>query len=333
MIINLPTYEDFENAGHECLIQAYKNICQIDDEELRRRSDREEIWTYHKIVLKTSIILTYQGLELLLKAHIAKESPLLLIEQKRAEWKTLPDSKNVDFSGLFTISGDDLIRTFYATINPNGYDKDLIIHFEELRVLRNRLVHSVGNTKLTPDNTLKLILRTFTLLSGKDSFWYALNDKYFDHPASMDDEEEPKYVFDELNKFSHLEYLEYFLGKGELNKHFHHNFKSRRYFCPDCTGEGGASVSHDGKVSLYPSFRYSFLNPNTPDSTEIECIVCGGTFDVERINCNKYGCKGNVIYTFEDDEDEEDFEEDTEKRSTQQQLQKLKICLTCNEEQ
>lgn len=322
MITNLPTADDYKNVAFECLIQAYKSICKVDNEELEEGVERADIWDYNEIVLKTSVILTHQALEALLKSKISEKTPLLLIEQKRENWKTLPESENSDFADLYTISGQVLLRTFFATVNPHDYSQNLVNHFEEVRLLRNKLVHGIGADKLTPEPILIMILKTFTLICGKGSFWLALQDKFYDHPAQL--EGEPVFVFGRAEQYVHLEYLEALLGRGEMNKHFEHDFKARRYLCPDCTGEEGVFVSDDGKVSQYPNFRYTFLTPNEPYSTNVNCLVCHQDFEVERVNCNKKDCKGNVMFINREDEDiDEETGEVYEEAS--------KICLTCDE--
>ncbi len=322
MIQNLPTPEDYQIVAWECLIQAYKSIVQVDSLELSPSVDRDELWVYNRTVLHTAVVLVHQGVESALKSGVAVKSPLLLLEQKPGEWKTLPESSDVEFADLYTISGNDLLRTYFATAQDTAaIHPDFVQHFEDVRLLRNKIVHGLGATDLTPEVVLRLILKTFTTLYGKGSFWTALQDKFYNHPAQ--EEGELTFVFSEYEQYQHLAYLELFLGKGELNKHFDQDFKSRRYHCPDCTGSGGVLVPKDGEPELYPNFKYSFLHPNTPESTHIKCAVCQGEFEVERTDCNQAECPGNVIFI--DDEDADAHEDNDEPLP--------KICLTCNEYQ
>ena len=322
MIENQPSPSDYQNVAFECLIQAYKSICKVDNEELAEGILRSDIWDYNEIVLKTSVILTHQALEALLKSKISEIDPLLLLEQKQEKDKTSKKPVNCDFTDLYTISGQELLRIFFTNVDSSDYDKKLANHFEEVRLLRNKLVHGIGANKLNPEPVLILIFRTFTFLCGKDSFWDALQDKFYEHPAQL--EGEPKFVFERADQYVHLEYLEALLGRGEMNKHFEHDFKARRYFCPDCTGEEGVLVTEDGQASLYPNFKYTFLSPNETDSNNANCLVCSQDFEVERVDCNNKDCKGNVIFI---DRDDEDIDEETGEVYTEP----TKICLTCNE--
>ncbi|MDD7888320.1 hypothetical protein [Flavivirga sp. 57AJ16] len=327
MIQNIPKPKDYENVGFECLVQAYKNINQIDNGQLIPDVPREEIWQYNTIVLKTSIVLIHQGIEALLKSKISRKSPLLLLEQKRSDWKTLPNSDDIDFTDMYTISGEDLIRTFFATLNEDEIDNNFRTHFENVRVIRNKIVHGIGNDEIEPEEVLKLILWTFTYLNGKGSFWRALQDKFYDHPGHLVGDSELE--FEEVQQYIHLDYLEALLGKGELNNHFEIDLKSRRYYCPECTGQDGILVQKDQEgnvvnVDPHPTSKWAFLQPNKSDSTNVFCLVCQNTFEVERIDCKgeeKKACKGNVLYL----EEEADIDEDTGEVFEEE----VKLCLTC----
>src|SRR5689334_5325339 len=148
MFTNIPSSEDYKNVGVECLVQAYKNIFSVDNGELLPGVSREDIWKYHEIVLRTSIVLIHQGIESLLKAEVARKSPLLLIDQKRGDWKTLPESGDDNFADLYTIAGNDLLRTYYACIPNNSISPDFIIHFENIRIKRNKIVHGIGGEEI-----------------------------------------------------------------------------------------------------------------------------------------------------------------------------------------
>jgi len=91
MITNIPKPSQYKTSGVECLIQAYDNVFKIDN-ELTPDTPRDRIWEYNQIVLRTSLVLIHQGVEGLMKAKICEVSPLLLLDKKRSEWKTLPTS-------------------------------------------------------------------------------------------------------------------------------------------------------------------------------------------------------------------------------------------------
>lgn len=276
---------------------------------------------------KTSIVLIHQGIEALLKSKISKKSPLLLLEQRRSDWKTLPGSDDIDFTDMYTISGEDLIRTFFATLNEGEIEDNFRAHFEKVRVIRNKIVHGIGNDEIKPEEVLRLILWTFTYLNGKGSFWRALQDKFYDHPGHLVGDSDLE--FEEIQQYSHLDYLQALLGKGELNNHFEIDLKSRRFYCPECTGQDGILVQQDQdgnvvNVDTSPTSKWTFLRPNNPDSTNVFCLVCQRNFEVERNDCNgeeEKACKGNVLYL----EEEADIDEVTGEVYDEE----VKLYLTC----
>lgn len=310
MIKDIPNSDEYKDAAIECLIQAYNNIYNVDN-TLNNETPREEIWEYNQIVLRTAIVLIHQGLEGLMKSEICKKTPLLLIDRKRSDWKTLPDSADESFSEMNTIGGDDLLRTFFACVNTKKINTDFLSHYEEIRIKRNKIVHGIGTEKLTPEYILILILDSFTYLLGKDSFWDAVSSKFYSHPGFR--YEDSDIEWEDMIHYNRMEYLNLFIGKKELKKHFSIDITAREYLCPFCI-EKAEMITEDGLK--YPDSKWAFLNPNKPDSTNMSCIVCGTDFGVIREDCDKTDCKGNVKYLLEDDDTTETW-----------------VCLTCwNEE-
>lgn len=294
MFTDIPTEEDYRNAAVECLIQAYDNIWNIDN-TLNNETPREEIWSYHQIVLRTGIVLVHQGIEGLMKAEICKVSPLLLVDKKRSEWKTLPDSPNESFSDVYTIGGDDLLKTFFACIPPNSIPREFHNHYEEVRTKRNKIAHGVGSDQLSPEYVLNLTLWSFTYLMGKDSFWASVLEKFYRHPGHEYDDTDVE--FDEMTQYNRMDHLKLFLGEAGLKHHFTVDITARPYLCPDCT-ENGEEITRKGMT--HPESKWAFLNPNLPTSDNISCIVCQNSFDVVREDCGHNGCKGNVKYLIEE---------------------------------
>lgn len=306
MIIDIPTAEEYEDSAIECLVQAYNNIAQV-DESLNPQTPREDIWKYNQIVLRTAIVLIHQGIEGLMKSDICCESSLLLIDKKKAEWKTLPGGPDESFSEMLTIGGDDLLKMYYACTPPSEVHQNFLLHFNEVRIKRNKIVHGLGAEELTPEYVLKLILNSFTYLLGKDEFWDAVLNKFYQHPGFEYDDQDIEW--EENNIYNRMEHLNMFLGIGELKRHFTIDITARSYFCPNCIQMAEISTSEG---IIRPTSKWAFLNPNEPIGTNISCIVCQDEFEVLREDCKKEGCKGNVIYL-------EDKEEDSHTR----------ICLTC----
>lgn len=297
MIKDIPNSNEYRNVAVECLIQAYNNIFSVDN-SLNNETPRKEIWNYHQIVLRTALVLIHQGIEGLMKSEICKKSPLLLIDKKRSEWKTLPSSGNESFTDYNTIGGEDLLRTFYACIHVSRNDDSFLNLYEEVRIKRNRIVHGIGTEMLSPEYVLKLILDSFTYLLGKDSFWDAVCNKFYSHPGFV--YEDSDIEWQDTFQYMRMEYLELFLGTRELRNHFTIDIKSRRYLCPFCT-EKAEEITEKGIER--PDSKWAFLSPNKPDSTNMSCIVCRTDFGIIREDCIAQDCKGNVKYLLDDDDE------------------------------
>ncbi|SMG15588.1 hypothetical protein [Sphingobacterium psychroaquaticum] len=306
MITGIPNANEYKQIAMECLIQAYNSIVSVDN-ALTNSTPREKIWEYNQIVLRSGLVLIHQGIEGLLKSEICKTSPLLLIEKKRGDWKTLPESADENFSELYTIGGEDLLRTYYACIGAKKVHEKFLQLYEEIRVRRNKIVHGIGNEKLTPEYILTLILDTFTYLLGKDSFWEAASSKFYQHPGFQYEDEDVEW--EDMIHYNKMEHLSFFLGKKTLKKHFSVDITARPYLCPHCTEKSEIATKKGAKRA---DSKWAFLHPNDPLGTNLSCIVCQSDFGVLREDCGKDGCKGNVKYLIEDDDDSETY-----------------ICLTC----
>ncbi len=310
MITDIPKAEEYENSAIECLVQAYNNIIQVEKSN-SKKIPKEELWKYNQIVLRTSIVLIHQGVECLMKSFICDESPLLLIDKKRVDWKTLPKSPNESFSDLYTIGGEDLLRTFYSCIEKDDeLDDKFLGHYEEIRTKRNKIIHGIGEENLAPEYIINLILWSFTYILGKDSFWNAVLEKFDNHPGLKYNDEEIE--LEEVFQNHRIEYLKNLIGKAELKHHFQTDITSRAYYCPECTQYMNMMVGDETRS------KWAFLNPNLPESESLNCIVCQIHFKVIREDCIKANCKGNVKYFAQG---KGLFQND------------IKICLTCwNEE-
>ncbi|RZK26647.1 MAG: hypothetical protein EOO43_02180 [Flavobacterium sp.] len=308
MIKNLPNADEYRNSAIECLTQAYNSVEHVDN-QITNVTSREDLWKYHQIVLRTSLVLIHQGIEGLMKSEICQVSPLLLLDKKRSDWKTLPESKDELFEDLYTIGGEELLRTFYACIDSKRVNRNFLDVYEEVRINRNKIVHGIGRNPIEPDSILKLILNTFTYLLGKDSMWSAISSKFYNHPGFMTEDEDIEWQ--ESILYNRLEYLNFYLGIKELNKHFSLDLTSRAYLCPFCT-ESAEQITNEGIKR--PDSKWAFLNPNNPKSRSMSCVVCQTDFGVVRKSCKNNDCKGNVKFLLED----EDLGEN-----------KIWICLTC----
>jgi len=292
MITQIPTSNDFENIGLECLIKSIEMLYSISTslQEINDQLEEESIewadfWKYHHVNLRASLILAYQGVEYLMKSRISMRSSLLLIQNNPTTWPSFPNSENKSFEQLQTISGEQLIRVFYAVTEKEFFDTDFESDFEKLRIKRNKLVHSASAAKLTVKYILKTSIKFIDYYFGQYSWRTRLFDQIEENPTFdlFDAEFERAYNFQVLN------FLKRELGKGQLNSFIELNIKSRKYYCPSCTYDLSKYDSHSNES------KWAFLDPNQSSSTSIMCLACSRKFDVKRDDCKGSDCKGNVI--------------------------------------
>lgn len=287
MITNLPTKQDFENVAKQCLTQAFNIVYEIDKDLIYvEEVPDEDVWEYHLGDLSTSLILVYQAIESFLKSSICEKTPLLLIDLKRTDWPSMPNSENKDFNELFTIGGDSLIRTYCSVVDPVKVSSDLTDFIEEIRLTRNKIVHGVARDYLDPEYLVSSILKTYTFFLGADSWWLTMRELYINNPLFGIFNND----FEEASLIDKLDYVEELIDAAEFRKYFSLQLKSRRYYCPWCH----TSLQQEDRDL---QTKWALLIPQkTTGATEIKCINCQKTNIVIRQECSEADCKGNVLF-------------------------------------
>jgi len=235
--------------------------------------------------VRTSLIVLFQGIEYLMKMEVSKESALLLIESNKVDWPSLPQKKDKDFDQLPSISGESLLSVFCALPNNNIDLEEFEKNYEELRINRNKLVHSAGVSGIEHPYLIKKVLYFMSAFYEPTDWIDLFRQNYTSNPGFgyWDWDIESAYFYKVLN------FVESNLTKGELNMYLKYNIKSRRYFCPSCTHWLNAKYDH-----IDPP-KWAFLKPNSPESKVIDCLICGNEYIVDRKECNQKKCKGNVL--------------------------------------
>jgi len=221
-----------------------------------------------------------------MKAKITDQSAFLLIENNKTDWPTLPGRQDRDFDELQTISGENLISVFCALV-PTSFDiEGFVSEFKDLRIKRNKLVHSTGVSDLEHQYVISKILSFLSHFYSPTKWIDIFREKFTSDPTFgyWDADVESAYFY------GILDFIEKSTTKGELNNYLPYDIKSRRYCCPECTYWLNKHANAD------PEPRWTFLTPNEPTSTKVECLICGVKYDVQREDCKNEPCKGNVIY-------------------------------------
>lgn len=293
MIVGLPDSKEYKSQAKEWLIQSFE-ILHENALELEYLDDLSEPrWHFHKGKLATVLVLCHQSIESVLKSEIIEINPHFLIDLNPSNWPTLPDSKDKDFDQLFSINAEALIRVFCAICRVGTDKREIVEMAEEVRIARNKIVHSVHKDSLKSEYLVETLCRTSIIFFGT-SLWDVLTEELAIHPLSVDLDHE-EYVAALIGKFR---FLKDYLPKRKFNKYM--SLQGRHYSCPYCMDY--FSNGHENTANL---------KPNKPDSNMVFCLLCSGKFDVKREDCKSEGCIGNVLW-------------DNDEGTT--------ICLTCHHE-
>ncbi|TGD80756.1 hypothetical protein [Hymenobacter wooponensis] len=293
MIKNFPTPEDFGKLAQDCLNQAFDVIFDTDKHvyEFYEEALQSEVWEYSQGKLNTAVVLIHQAIEAFMKASICLTSPLLLLEGKRTEWPVMPKQKDKDFNDFYTTPSESLLYTYVATLSRK-IDEALVNHIDEIRRLRNQIVHGIPKKKLEPKYLILKVLETHLFFRSKDSWWDSQIESHFNHPLAQ--------YYDATFEFARfaerLDYVEAQIGKSKLAANFTFNIKGRRYLCPVCKGwyeaEAGDEYTH----------RWAFLKASRKVSTIVQCLNCANETEIVRQNCPYEDCKGTVLLNTDESE-------------------------------
>jgi hypothetical protein len=300
MISDIPSHEDFELSGVVFLNLAWDAVREIlftlDESEIERVDEEDdddekladEFWAAAQKPLMTALALVQQATEILLKGKIAAVSPYLLITGDPRSWPKGCDKENTPFTEFRTIDAQDLIRV-YNTVSNTRLDQEFIASFEELRRIRNRIMHSVDkNFKTTPKEIVTAILEVIHNVVAPCGWIERRRDYLYNHPSAI-----AYYSTEHVEGHLAQEilYIIDLLDKPKFHKYFGANLRNRRYHCLHCNGECS-------EFSLEP--KLAQLVPNEPASTNLHCYLCGVDRTVVRKRCIATGCRSNVIDADED---------------------------------
>lgn len=290
MITNLPSAEDYFLSGKELLNFAWDTTSnlltefdQADYYGFNPDEVSDKYWAAAKRTLTTSLAVVQQGVELLLKGKIADISPYLLIADAPSRWPSPYEGAAIDFATFRTVDAQDLIRihdTFAATPVKNLFSEK----FHSLREQRNLIMHSAG--KSITVHVLDVI--EAILFMHKELFpmenWPTARRYFLENSPDSElggGEYATNRVCWETSIVINL------LKPAEVLAYLGIDKKQRRYICPNCLGEANTDAGFE--------FKLAVLRPKSPKATHLYCPVCNVEHEVERQDCERENCLGNVI--------------------------------------
>lgn len=286
MIIDLPSYDDFQSEGIGYAMMAYSNVFNLIRvlEEFPPTDEggtEEEFWNGARGRLRNSANLLHQGIDFLLKANICKVSPFLLIDTSPDKIPKPNKSGNIAFSDIYTHDSSKLPK-IYNTVCSTPLIDDFMNLYERSRTRRNKIMHTVDKTLVVEAKTV--IKESIELIK------YLVNDKWVDLRREFL-EESPEsrlhYSSEVINAelVSEAGVLREILTDAEFIKTYGVTKKRRFYLCPDC---------YDPDF-IQDQIGTCVLEPNTPQSTNAYCVICSKNFAISRERCSSAECKSNVI--------------------------------------
>jgi hypothetical protein len=289
MITDIPSAEDFQRAGIGFLNLSWDAVIDIIRhvhvfEEFDYWGDEErDYWKAAQGVLATSLALSQQGIELLVKARIAEVSPFLLLD---SNWCKGHDKVDTPFSEFRTIDSQDLMRA-YDTIQKTRLPDDFKNRVNELRRLRNTVFHTVDKRMtIAAHDVLFSILDAVHYLVAPRSWMKTRREYLNESHLSM------AYSSDHVDSDIAIEaatVMEVF-APADIFRFLGINKKQRRYECYNC--HRACNEYSEGTEC-----KFAVLRPNNATATKVFCAICESEETVERRPCRANGCKGNVIHS------------------------------------
>jgi hypothetical protein len=306
VIVDIPTANDFEEAGSKFLNTAWGMIMQHDKlfseaEGFFAFDDTDEevvaYWEAARGDVVMALAIIQNGVDHLLKARIAEVSPFLLVASSPRDWPRKCDKQDTPFADFRTIDSQDLLRAHDAVSNAR-----LPVEFHathgELRRIRNAVTHSVDR-RLAPvaSQAVGAVLYATHTLIGKGA-WLKMRRKGIKSLPEFALHSDG--VSSVLNREVH--HAVELLSPAQVREYLGIEKKKRLYSCPKCLDDY-YEAEHDAG-----SFSPGVAQLDASEATVLNCIVCGTTTKVLRKRCDINRCRGDVIDA------------------------KTRRCLTCNEQ-
>ena len=280
MISDVPTPQDFYDAGHELFDFAWDTVARfwialaeaegwgVDKDEVS-----EEYWKAAKGRLASSLAVTQQGVELILKGKIAEISPFLLLSDPPSKWPAEPKS----FADYRTTDAQDLVRLFNS-ISDSKLPESFIRRFNELRNSRNRIFHSVDkNLTMAASEVLETILAFNKTFFPNQSWPHERAELVSRSPDSKLDGSDWSRNF----VCQEIEVVIKILESAAAKNYFGVDKKKHLYQCPECLD---LMNSDDDRL-----YMMSQLQPPTAASKELFCPICNVKHSVVRQSCSDCG--------------------------------------------
>jgi len=315
MIINIPTSSEFKQSATELLNTAWTQVVDLiiefeglidlvkgdeiapeltpDGLNIIRVPQATEVinenslqyWKASKQTLSIALTLIQQAVEFYIKGRIVEISPYLLISSSISSGGKSNTLKDKPFSEFKSIDAQDLIKV-HNTVTSERLDDSFISWYNEMRDIRNKLMHSVPkDIDLEAEEVLEKILCAHKYFSSsswtKDRKAFLSNTpaysmEYFKREGNI-----APYILNQLYK--ELEVVLNSLKPSIISEYFNFRVKDRALLCPKCIETiNSLDFPPDNYDEYLKSFQGSTIDNN------FNCFICDytETINFKDTNCN-----------------------------------------------
>lgn len=291
MVLDIPSKDDFFNMGDSLLNSAWDNLITLlkDYSEyisVGCEDEFEEAFFLHaKPKLMSSFTLVQQAVEFYLKGKIAEVSPYILISNDSRNWPKNADKSDISFSEFRTIDAQDLVK-IHNTFSENRLDEPFKVWFNEMRNIRNKIMHSVSSKDfIEPTHLAEAILTAHAHFWGahqwvRSRFVYHLNSPS-NRISFMTESEKEGYRYFEIHE--EISIAVKALKPSLVKKLFGFNKKSKAMECNFCE-------EHFENIEFYDHGRWrthliDTLVQSELSNTSYTCFICENTLNVLDAHC------------------------------------------------
>jgi len=219
-----------------------ENFFNLDDvletqEENDVQRDRafRVFWENASFRLNNSLSLLQQGVEIALKARIARVSPFLLIAGNPQSWSNVESNGHVEFTDLRTIDAIYLVKAANA-VSKQRLDPKFSEIYERLRKSRNKIQHLDGRVIRSEGSALLVDIMTCQRHLYLEEPWVKFRRTHLEKEDSdslimMQTED-----YSRSTLMSEMSNAFRILSKNQILEFFAFDVASDAWPCPSCLG-------------------------------------------------------------------------------------------------
>ncbi len=296
MVKNIPSEQDFLNVANGLLNSAWDSLIRHLEECTDHEYDQErneKLIRHTKPALSSAFTLVQQSVEFYLKGRICNVSPYLLIANEARSLPKNSDKQDIDFIEFRTVDAQDLIK-IHNVFSESKLSSEFISWFNEMRLIRNRVMHTVDNNlAIDPEQLATSILLAHEYLVGVNLWIRSRYDYHNNNPINepyfSNDEEKEADIYLDLHKEFGL--VTGILKPASNKRFFAFNVKNRAIECNFCESKFLQNSFYD--EGRWKSGFVSTMVHTGEKIPEYKCFVCHNVVTLSKEQCPE--CETNYV--------------------------------------